>query len=99
MISVRAVHLHLSSSRAAACNQKLLAAIDGESTLGFTEVINMKMATLVLTVHIMYRPGRFRLDLAALAEGDVVSAQEAKTALEERQRCDAKVRKDAIASH
>lgn len=42
---------------------------------------------------------RFRLDLAALAEGDVVSAQEAKTALEERQRYDAKVRKDAIASH
>lgn len=41
---------------------------------------------------------RFRLDLATLAEGDIVGAQEAKVALEERQRHDAKVRKEANAA-
>lgn len=41
---------------------------------------------------------RFRLDLAALVEGDVAGAQEAKVALEERQRHDAKLRKEAHAA-
>ena len=38
---------------------------------------------------------RFRLDLATLAEGDPTGAQSAKEALENRQRQDAKLRKEA----
>jgi hypothetical protein len=38
---------------------------------------------------------RFRLDLATLADGDPAGAQSAKEALENRQRQDAKLRKEA----